>query len=65
MTASKRFAEILCLIEAIKTEVFFTSIDGYSLKRNIFEMLELALLRTVSFFEVFHLKNWGNEEGSE
>ena len=67
--ASKRFAEIMYLTEAVQTEVFFKSYEWLK-QRSIFEMLESSLLKIFSSklwgrMLVFHLKNKNNDEGSE
>ena len=41
--ASKNFVEVMNSIKAVKTEVTFTSLNGWSPKRRTFEMLKSPL----------------------
>ena len=52
---------MMCFIEAVKTEVFFTSLRGRLPKRRTFEWWKRLCLKVLHF----HLKNGDNEEGSE
>ena len=45
---SKPFVESIYSIEAVKTEVLFTSLNESSRKRSTFEMLESSLLKIFS-----------------
>ena len=43
--ALKRFVEIMFSIEAVETEISFTSLNGWSPQRSTFEMLDSSLLK--------------------
>ena len=55
--ASNRLVEIMYSIEAVKTEVFFTSLNEWSPQRRTFEMLESSLLKIFSSILWSLLKN--------
>ena len=48
MRTSKHFVKSIYSIEAVKTEVLFTSLNESSRKRSTFEMLESSLLKIFS-----------------
>ena len=54
---SKRFVESIFSIEAVKTEVIFTSLDGSSPTRSTFEILDSSLLKIFSSILCSLLKN--------
>ena len=54
---SKRFVESIFSIEAVKTEVIFTSLDWSSPTRSTFEILDSSLLKIFSSILCSLLKN--------